>query len=236
LRRAARDRGPTQAVGSARAEDGHRTRRGPDLCRREDDLLGNLAEIAASGRKFRAARELVTRAAPSMSLIVIVQHAHKMTVAMQDPAITESPHLASWCDDPGRFRLVFTHAFSQGSVREDLARALGAQPWEPAAVIGWVRRHVAGQLAKSTAAEVDPAALADVVFPVDVGDSRQRIADGDRRYAESVLSANDLLLQELRGTLQERASEEGLYLSAPNLANHISALILRQRRHRQQKA
>jgi hypothetical protein len=191
---------------------------------------------AASPQERLIARELVTRAAPSMSLIVIVQHAYKMAAAMQDPAIADSPHLASWCDDPGRFRLVFTQAFSQGSVREDLARTLGAQPWEPAAVIRRVRRHAADQLARSTAAEVDPAQLANVLFPVDVGDSRQRIADGDRQYAASVLPANDLLLEELRGTLEERASEDGLYLSAPNLANHISALILRQRRRRQQKA
>jgi hypothetical protein len=190
---------------------------------------------AASGQEDRVARELVSRYAPSMSVIVIVQAAHRMADAMQDVAITGNPHLACWHSDPARFRIVLTKAFSAASSHSQLEAEFGSTRWDPRAVTAWLRAHVTAQLTQSAEVTAGQDGLEKIVFPVDVGETRKNMARGDPGYAAHVLPANDLLLAKLCGTLEDRASEDGLYLSAPNLERHILSLVRQKEDRRQQR-
>jgi hypothetical protein len=186
------------------------------------DMPGLKAE---SGQEDQVARQLVSRAVPSMSVIVIVQPAQKMADTMQDDTITRNPHLACWHSDPARFRIVFTRAFEADSTLKLLTEEFGAAGGDPRAVAGRLRAHVTAQLIQSTGITADREALEKIVFPVDVGQSRRKMADGQ---AAIFLPANDLLLAELRATLEDPASEDGRYLSAPSLERHVESLV----RHR----
>jgi hypothetical protein len=190
---------------------------------------------AASRQEDKVARDLVSRYAPSMSVIVLVQAAHHVANAMQDPAITGNHHLACWHSDPARFRIVLTRAFSAASSHNQLKAEFGGTRWDPRAVAAWLRAHVTAQLTQSAEVTAGQDGLEKIVFPVDVGETRKDIASGDPGYAANVLPANDLLLAELCGTLEDRASEDGLYLSAPNLERHILSVVQQKKDERQQR-
>jgi hypothetical protein len=181
------------------------------------------------------ARQLTSRYAPSMSLIVLVQLANKMADAMQDPAITGNPHLACWHSETARFRIVLTKAFSAGSSRKLLTARFGTTSWDPHAVAAWLRGHVIEQLTQSAAIKMDLEEFKKIVFPVEVGESRTNMASRDPGYAANALPANDLLLAELCETLKESASEDGVHLSAPTLERHIVSLVQQKRDERQQR-
>lgn len=187
---------------------------------------------AADDQEKRIARDLVRRAAPSMSLIVIVQAAHHMAAAMQEPAIAGNPHLACWHSDPARFRIVLTQAFSADSSRKLLVSEFGAAGWDPRAVTARLRSHVTEQLAQSAGVTAGQHGLEKIVFPVEVGDTRE---DMDPEYAANALPASDLMLAELRETLEDGASEDGLHLSAPILGRHIMSAVRQERERRQRR-
>src|SRR5207249_2756779 len=122
----------------------------------------------ASRQEDRVARQLIARAAPSMNAIVIVQPAHRLADAMQDVAITGNPHLSGWHNDPERFRIVLTRAFSADSSRKLLEAHSGTTRGDPHEVAALLRGHVTAELIQTAGVTADQDELKKIVFPVDV--------------------------------------------------------------------
>jgi hypothetical protein len=162
----------------------------------------------ASHQEDRVVRQLIDLAAPSTNVIVIVQSALRVADAMQDPAITGNPQLADWHSDTARFRIVLTRAFSAGSSRELLNAHAATTHGDPHEVAALLRGHVTVELVRSTGVTANQDELKKVVFPVDVGHSRQ-IMTSDPSLPAGARAANDLLLAELRETLKDSGSEGG---------------------------
>ncbi len=188
----------------------------------------------ASRQEDRVARELVTRAAPSMSVIVIVQPAHRLADAMQDPTITGNPQLADWHNDPARFRIVLTRAFSADSSRKLLDAHSATTRGDPGEVAALLRGHVTAELVRSAGVLANQDELKKIVFPVDVGQSREEMTSGPG-FPVGARAANDLLLAELCETLKDSGSEDGLHLAAPTLQRRIVSLISQKADRRQQR-
>ena len=188
----------------------------------------------ASHQEDRVARQLIDRFAPSMSVIVIVQSAHRLADAMQDVTITGNPHLSDWHNDPARFRIVLTRAFSADSSRKLLDAHSAATHGDPHEVAALLRGHVTAELVRSAGVTANQDELRKVVFPVDVGHSRGKLT-GDPAFPAGAGAANDLLLAELCETLNDSGSEDGLHLAAPTLQRRIVSLIRQKEDRRQQR-
>jgi hypothetical protein len=176
---------------------------------------------ASDEREQAIARRIITRAAPSMSLIVFVVLANHPPALLQ-PEITENPHLQAWRDDPDRFRIVLTSTLNQASISKELMSTFREAPPDSRVIVDYLRDHVLEQLGDSTASGIDPDRLRHILFPVEIGKSLENL---DPDYLALVGEANNALLTELRETLTRESSEDERYLSVASLEHRIESLI-----------
>src|SRR5262249_42573694 len=109
--------------------------------------------FAAGEYERNAARDMVSRFAPVMKLVIFVQQVDKMADAFNDPAIRDNPYLSQWAELRDRYRIVLTRAFKDASLHRRF-RELRQQTADPAQrtsekVADLVRRHLAKNLAES---------------------------------------------------------------------------------------
>jgi len=194
---------------------------GPDVRRdlRVFDLPGLYAADAA---EQEMARNLVISHAPVMNFIVLVVSIDKLT-ALNEPTITGNPFLHDWAQRPDRFALVFTQAFTDGSVRNHLEGKLTS--WTAKSVIDALRQHIDTQLGLSEL----PSGVQGIFYPVDIGKSWSRLAgstaEQDIAYARAVTPANEAMLAELRQSLAAFSTEESLYLAASEITRGVESLV-----------
>lgn len=186
--------------------------------RRELRVLDLPGVFAASAPERDAAHALVTRFAPLMSVILLVEKVDNIT-GLEDAAIRDNPHLRGWMRDPQRFRVVLTSAFKDRTVKKRARRASS-----PEAAIERIRDYLAADIA-STIAGAGAATLAPAVYPVDLGDSWNDLLRADPDYAARMEPARDRVLTDLAASLETAADEDALHLAAPQLAIRIADQI-----------
>lgn len=179
------------------------------------------------------AHRLVSRFAPVMSLIVLVQLADKMADAFNDPAIAQSAHLAGWTENLRGYRVVLTRAFKDASMQKLAVRTAG-RGGSATAVADAVRTELAEQLADSLSTPVDPDHLGQYLYPVDLGDSWRDLVALKPQVAETLQPARDVVLEQLVTSLADVADQVRHHLAAPDLALRIAARITYRRRRREE--
>lgn len=175
-------------------------------------------------------RALVATYAPVMNFIIFVLPGDQFVEVVRDPAITENPFLANWGNQPERFHLVFTRAFSNAKVREHLMEQL-RDTWDRDRIIEITRKYFDTQLALSGLPSGDVSNL----FPIEIGESWRELVEGipaDAAYAAEVGPANDWLLGGLGEAVAGFSDEESAYLAAPEIATRMETLVRDNRRRR----
>lgn len=202
---------------------------------RRDLRVFDLPGLHASGDQERdVARALVRTYAPVMNFIIFVLPGDQFAEVVRDPAITENPFLANWGNQPERFNLVFTRAFSNAKVSEHLVEQLGPprrNSWDRDRVIETTRKYFDAQLALSGL----PSGGMSTLFPIEIGESWRELVQGipaDADYAAEVGPANDWLLGRLGETITGFSDEESAYLAAPEIATRVETLVHDNRRRR----
>ena len=183
--------------------------------RKELRVLDLPGVFAASAAERDAAHALVTRFAPVMSVILLVEKVDNIT-GLEDAAIRENPHLQNWMRRPERFRIVLTSAFKDRNVRRR-AKELD----DPAEIVEEVRTYLADNI-ESTVPGAESAVLAPAVYPVDLGDSWDDLERTAPEYAARVKPARDQVLEQLTRELAEATDEDAQRLAAPELAIRIA--------------
>ena len=211
-------------------EIGLPTRLAPAAERRELRVL-DVPGLFAKGAEQPAVEALVSRLAPVMSLVVFVQQADKMADSFNDKVIRDHPHLSAWTGSLDRYRVVLTRAFTNGNVQ----KLLDPRDPDPERVAARVREEMAGALAGSIAGGIDPQRLAQVVYPVELGESWRDLGDTDPELASLVGPANELLLDRLRRSIELRSGEDAYHLAAPEMALRIEQLVDRRAMEREEE-
>lgn len=194
---------------------------------------------AAEPQEQDVARRLIADYVPVMNFVVLVLSGDQFAEQLLSPTIAENPFLSQWGEQPDRFHLVLTRAFSNARVREVLGSRLGpiTDPvgWDPVQVRELTRAHFDDQLTRSGL----PSGHPETLFPVEIADSWRELltspAADDRCYAGAVAAANDLLLDALGRTLVGFSDEVSAHLAAPEIARRIQTLVQGNRRRRQQE-
>ena len=177
------------------------------------------------------AESIVARFAPLMNHIVFVLRADNIGDALYDKAIRDNPYLTDWVNDLDHYRIVLTHAFSLDSQQERFAdrlksRAVGARSAQ--GIAADLRRHLAGEIAGSLPGAVDLDQLARITYPVEFGRTWDDFTRKRPRIAALVRPANDLVIEELRQSLEVAADEDAYHFAAQEIALRIEAVVRRR--------
>jgi len=189
---------------------------------------------AAGAQEREAAKALVAVYAPVVDHVVFVLPADQFAEVVRDPAITDNPFLAGWGEQPQRFSLVFTRAFSGDSVRRHLLSVLGlvgSPAWSRDEVVEAVQEYYDSQLRVSELPSGNP----HILFPVEIGESWHELLQSgpeDRCYAEAVAPACEVLLGQLSDSVARYSDADRKYLAASEIATRVEMVVQDNRRRR----
>jgi hypothetical protein len=163
------------------------------------------------------AKEVARSMVSMANVVILLVNAAQMT-PLTRIGRESIPEVATWAFHPEKFRVVLTHAFSQGSLKESLFPGMTVHEW---------RQTVLNELA-STSPMVRRAcedaaragAVLESVFPVEMGASMADLLREDPDAGAVASELNRQLMEEFVASLDAAAALDAVYLSMPR-ATHI---------------